>query len=76
MSTLTSPAESIDERVDRLLSSHSERWPPLHSTATPVAIGEIIGRVAGLEEAMHEIALELEKLASDSEKKHLTVKVP
>jgi len=68
MSTLTSPAESIDERLDRLVSSRSDSWPPLHSTATAVAIGEIIRRVAGIEDAMHEIALELQKLAPEAEK--------
>jgi hypothetical protein len=74
MSTLTSHSETIDERVDRLVQSHSEHWPPLHSTPTHSAIEEIIGRVAGLEAAVHEIALELRKLASerDSREAHLT----
>jgi hypothetical protein len=65
MSALMSPCETIEERVDRLLSSHSESWPPLASNSTHTAIGEIIGRVVALEEAMREIALELHTLASD-----------
>jgi len=65
MPTLTSPSETLDDRIDRLVQSHSHRWPPLHSTPTHAAIGEIIERVVGLEQAIHEIARELQTLTSD-----------
>jgi hypothetical protein len=65
MPTLTSPSDSLDDRIDRLVHAHPHRWPPLHSTSTHAAIGEIIEHVLGLEEAIHEIARELERLTSD-----------
>jgi hypothetical protein len=64
MSTLTSPRETLDDRIDRLVPARSDRWPPLHSTPTHAAIGEIIERVVGLEAAVHELALEVQTLRS------------
>jgi hypothetical protein len=67
MPTLTSPSETLDDRIDRLVHTHSHRWPPLHSTPTHAVIGEIIEHVVGLEAAIHEIARELQRLTSDRE---------
>ncbi len=62
--------ESLDatlyERVDSHLSSHkgSGAQPLLATTSTYAAIHELIARTEGLEEAIREIALEVEKLAA------------
>src|SRR5262249_26943516 len=55
--------DALYERVDELIKSHKGRQPLLSTTATPVAIGELIARSEGLEKAIREIALEVEKLA-------------
>ena len=65
MPTLTSPSETLDDRIERLVHTHSHRWPPLHSTPTHAAIEEIIEHVVGLEAGIHEIAQELQRLTSD-----------
>ena len=65
MTALVTPRETLDERVDRLVCSYSDSWPPLHSTTTHAAIAELIGRVVGLEEALHAMALEVERLESE-----------
>ena len=65
MLTVTSSSETLDDRIDRLVYTHPHTWPPLHSTGTHVAIGEIIEHIVGLETAIHEIARELQKLRSD-----------
>lgn len=63
--TTATPHKTLSERVDRLVRSHSDSWPPLHSAATPVAIAEIIDRVDGLEQAIHAMALEIQRLATE-----------
>ena len=65
MAVLTTPCETLDERIDRLLGSRGEAWPPLHSATTHAAIAELIARVNGLEEALHAVALELESVAPE-----------
>jgi predicted sugar kinase len=57
--------ETLCERVDEAIESHKGL---LLSTTGPVAaIGELVTRVEGLEEAIREIALEVQRLA-DSQK--------
>jgi predicted sugar kinase len=58
-------AESLCERVDELIRAH-KREPLLSTTGTRAAIGELMSRIVGLEEAMHEIALEIQR-REDSE---------
>ena len=60
-----STAESLCERVDELVQSH-KREPLLSTTGTRAAIGELMSRIVGLEEAIHEIALEIQR-REDSE---------
>ena len=64
MTTTATPSETLSERVDRLMSSHGDHWPPLHSAPTPVAIAEIIDHVDGLEDAIRAMALEIQRLAA------------
>lgn len=67
MAALVTPCETLCERVDRLVGSHSDSWPPLHSTTTHAAITELIARVNGLEEAIHAMALEIQALTDERE---------
>ena len=54
--------ETLCERVDEVIRSHKNL---LLSTTGPVAaIGELVRRSEGLEEALREIALEVQKLAT------------
>jgi hypothetical protein len=65
MTTLATPRETLDERVDRLLCSRGYSWPPLHSATMHNAISELIARADGLEEAIRAMALEIETLTAD-----------
>jgi hypothetical protein len=57
---------TLYERVDHDLRSHKGlgAQPLLATTSTQAAIHELIARTEGLEEAVREIALEVEKLAA------------
>ena len=68
MTTLESPCETVYERVDRLISSRDSRWPPLHTTATHHVIAQLIARDQCLEQAIREIAVELQRLVTDHER--------
>ncbi len=68
MTALVTPSETLSERVDRLVRSHSDSWPPLHSATTPGAIAEIIVHIDGLEEAIHTMALEIQRLAVERDR--------
>ena len=57
--------ESLEQRVERLAGEHSDDWPPLHSGTTQATIAAIIGRIVGLECAIHELAREVEKHQSE-----------
>ncbi len=59
METLT---DTPVERVDRLLRAGKE--PLLSTTPTSVAIRELLFRTEALEQAVREIALEVQKLAA------------
>ena len=65
MTTLDSPCETVDERVERLIGSRGGSWPPRHTTTTNEAIAGLIARQQSLEEAIREIALELHEIAME-----------
>jgi hypothetical protein len=54
--------ETLSARVDELIAAHKGRL--LSTTGTHGAITEVISRVEGLEEAIREIAREVEELAA------------
>jgi hypothetical protein len=60
MNTLSS---ALSERVDEVIRAH-QRQPFLSTMGRTAAIEELERRYAGLEEAVRQIALEVEKLAS------------
>jgi hypothetical protein len=53
--------ETLYERVDELIGAH--KHPLLSTTGTHAALDELIARVEGHEEAIREIAREVEELA-------------
>jgi hypothetical protein len=69
VTALATPSETLSERVDRLVHSRSDSWPPLHSAAAPVAIAEIIAHVDGLEEAIHAMAQEIQRLVAENDRR-------
>jgi hypothetical protein len=54
--------DTLLERVDRLVDAN--KAPLLSTTPTSVAVGELAARVAALEEALREIALEVQNLSA------------
>ena len=68
MTALGSSCETVDERVERLIGSRGGSWPPRHSTTTNEAIAELIARQQSLEEAIREIAIELQRLETGHER--------
>ena len=68
MTSLSSPCETVDERVDRLIGSRGGFWPPRHTTTTNEAIAGLIARQQSLEEAIREVATELQRLETDHER--------
>jgi hypothetical protein len=66
---IESLTDSLTDRVERLLH-HSERpteWghPRMSMTPTSVAIGQLLLRTEALENALREIALEVQKLTDE-----------
>ena len=53
--------KTLSEHVDGLVESH-RREPFRHSMGTVAAIAELINRNRGLELAVHELAVEVERL--------------
>ena len=53
--------DTLTERVDRLV--HAGRQPLLSTTSATVAVGELAARIEALENAVQEIARELQKLS-------------
>lgn len=51
------------ERVDELIEAQKSHQPLLSTTATSVAIAELIARSEGLEQALREIAAEVQTLS-------------
>ena len=56
--------DTLLERVDKLIEARPGHWPLLSTTATSEAIGEVAARVDGLEHAIREIALEVQRLSA------------
>ena len=54
--------ETLSDRVGMLIKAHKR--PLLSTDGTSGAISEICERIEGLEEAIREIALEVQKLAA------------
>ena len=59
--------ETLIERVDKLIESQKGDRPILSTTATSAAIGELAARNEGLEKAIREIAVEVQKLSASRE---------
>ncbi len=57
-------ADTLIERVDKLVQASKQ--PLLSTTPTSVAIGELAVRIEALEQAMRQIALELQKVSGDA----------
>jgi hypothetical protein len=68
MTTLVTAWETLDERVDRLVCSRSDAWPPLHSTPSQTVIAELIVRTDGLEDAVRALALEVQRLMAENDR--------
>ena len=64
METLTG---TLLERVDELIEGRRSHQPLLSTTATSVAIAELMARSEGLEQALREIALEVQRLSAARE---------
>lgn len=61
METLT---ETLLERMDNLIEARKSHQPLLSTTGTSVAIAELVARNEGLEQALRELAVEVQKLSS------------
>ncbi len=68
MGAVVTPTKTLYERVDELIQRQGESWPLRHSTTTHDAIAGLISRSHVLEEAIREMALEIQKLAAEHEK--------
>ena len=55
--------QTLSERVDELVTSHHQR-PFRSTTGTHAAIAELVERNKGLELAVHQLAVEVERLAA------------
>jgi hypothetical protein len=55
---------TLYERVDELIRSHKSEHAVLTTAGTQVAIAELVARSEGLERALREIALEVERLGA------------
>jgi hypothetical protein len=61
VSALRTPYETLSDRVQQLLASHGDAWPPRYSASTSDAIAQLIDRIDVLERALREMALEIER---------------
>jgi hypothetical protein len=57
-------AGTLLERVETLIGARTGEQPLLSTTATSAAIAELAARTEGLEMAVREIALEVQKLSA------------
>ncbi len=55
---------TLYERVDELIRSHKSEHAVLSTAGTQVAIAELVARSEGLEQALREIAQEVERLGA------------
>ncbi len=53
---------TLYERVDELIRSHKSEHAVLSTAGTQVAIAELVARSEGLEQALREIALQVQQL--------------
>jgi hypothetical protein len=67
MGALVTPTKTLYERVDELIQPQGE-WPFRHTSTTHDAIAGLICRCQVLEEAIREMALEIQRLAGEHEK--------
>jgi predicted sugar kinase len=58
---------TLYERVDELIRSHKDEHSVLSTAGTQVAIAELVARSEGLEQALREIALEVERLSAQQD---------
>lgn len=68
MGATETPYKTLYERVDELIQRQGQSWPLRHTTTTHDAIAGLVSRTQVLEEAIRELALEIQKLASPQEK--------
>ena len=68
MGALETSAKTLYERIDELIRPEGESWPLRHTTTTHDAIAGLISRSQLLEEAIREMALEIQRLAAEHEK--------
>jgi hypothetical protein len=59
--------ETLLERVNKLIEAQKGDEPLLSTTPTPVTIGELAARSQGFEQALREIAVEVQKLSASRE---------
>ncbi len=57
------PTEGLAARVDELIKSHHTQ-ALLSTTSTTAAVGELVGRNEGLEQAIRALALAIENLGA------------
>ena len=55
---------TLYERVDELIRSHKSEHAVLSTAGTQVVIAELVARSEGLEQALREIAQEVERLGA------------
>ncbi len=58
--------ETLLERVDKLIEAQKGQ-PLLSTTATSVAIAELVARSEGLAQALREVAVEVQRLSASLE---------
>jgi hypothetical protein len=63
MAALETHYEALSERVDGIICSHRSVQPLLATTPQHHTIRELVARTEGLEQAVREIAREVEELA-------------
>ena len=59
--------ETLLERVNKLIEAQQGHEPLLSTTPTPVAIGKLAAQSQGFEQALREIAVEVQKLSASRE---------
>lgn len=74
MGTIDTQYQTLSDRVDNLIHSHKDVQPLLATTTTHATIRELIARSQGLEEAVREIAREVEELVAADERDAASVR--
>ena len=68
---MESVEDTLYERVDELVESHKGQEPLLSTMGTQALVEELVSRTHGLEQAVREIAREVEKLAALQKRRRL-----